>query len=162
MSLRALLRWFRSEWQAEMGERITVHATAPDGAPDWHERFRSLMAFTDSDVPGGELGELRSFPLRWALRSMARGGSTGQRRARFLFLLTCQDWSIPAAAEAVSPAAHDVHGKDWAVDYARQSLSMLYHRVHDPERTDAQGRPRTFVERRISKSEAQYRAEEAA
>jgi hypothetical protein len=120
------------------------------------------MAFTDADVPGGELEELRSFPLRWAMRTMARGGTAGQRRARVLFALTCQDWSVPAAAEAISPAAHDPHGKDWAVDSARQSLSMLYPRVHDPERTDERGRPRTFVERRISKSEAQYRAEEAA
>ena len=163
--LVSLKRWFRDEWQAELGSgRIHVATTDPGGDPDWNERFRSLMAYppeASTEMPGDELARMRSFPLRWHLRTMARGGKHGYRRARFLFVLACQDFDVAAAARAVSPAGDDTDGEQWAHDYAVMCLRKLWDMAHDPERTDEGGRPRTFVARRIGKSEAQFRAEEA-
>ena len=165
MTLHALLRWYRHEWHAEMGSgRIHVAITDAGGDPDWNERFRSLMTYppeASTDVPGDEMSRMRSFPLRWHLRSMARGGKHGYRRARFLFVLACQNFDVLSAARAVSPAGEDGDGEQWAVDYAQMCLRKLWDMAHDPARTDEGGRPRTFVQRRIPKSEAQYRAEEA-
>ena len=164
-NLADLKRWYRREIIAEMGSgAIHSHLTDGGGDPDWLERFKCLMAFpldATLDLPGGDLKPLRSFPIRWHLRYMARSGKHGYRRARFLFVLACQDFSVTEAAKAVSPAGWDEHGEQWALSYAEHSLRELWRRLHDPERTEADGRPRTFVQKRISKSEAQYRAEEA-
>jgi hypothetical protein len=165
--LRSLVRWYRDEWQAEMGSgRIHVRLTDPGGDPDWHGRFRALIEGADVDVEEADGtirtvrgGNLLSFPIRDQLRSMARGGRRGHRRARFLFVLACQDFHWLEAARAVSPAGYDEHGRDWAEAYAFHCLDVLWRRMHDPERTHDDGRSRTFVERRIPKSEAQAAAE---
>ena len=145
--------------------RIHVHLTDAGGDPDWHDRFRDLMAFTDDDVPEGDpdkaLKAMRRFPVRWAMRSMARGGRRGHRRARFLFALALCDFGIFRAARLVSPAGLDEHGAEWAVSYAGDCLHILRRKVTDPERTHADGSPRSFVQRRIGKSEAQATAETA-
>lgn len=162
MTLGALLDWYRDAWQSELGDgRIHVHLTDPGGDPDWHQRFRDLMAFTDSDVKGDDLKAMRRFPVRWAMRRMARGGTRGYRRARFLFVLACQDFDVQAAARTTSPAGYDEHGSDWAVSYAAYCLERLHRNVHDPERSHHDGKPRTFVQKRIGKSEAQAAAEAA-
>jgi hypothetical protein len=160
MTYTDLLRWYRTEWQAELGSgRIHVQATDPGGDPDWHQRFRDLMAFTESDAGNDDIQSMRRFPLRWALRSMSRGGRRGHRRARFLFVLACQDFDVHAAARAISPAGYDEHGGDWAVSYAVYSLEQLHRLATDVSRTHEDGKPRTFVQRRIGKSEAQAMAE---
>jgi hypothetical protein len=167
VNLHALVSWFRDEWQAEMGSgRIHVRLTDPGGDPDWAGRFRALIEGADVDVTAedGTIrtvkgGNLLSFPIRNQLRSMARGGRRSHRRARFLFVLACQDFHWLEAARAVSPAGYDENGRDWAEDYAAHCLLVLWGRLHDPERTHEDGRARTFVERRISKSEAQAAAE---
>ena len=153
--LPRLLHWFRSEWQAEMGSgRIHVRDTDAGGAPDWHRRFLNLFEIDDKDV-------MKSYPMRWHLGGMARGSQRGARRAEFLFRMACLDFDWYAAARQTSrlAAAMDEHGKDWAEAYAEQCLRMLYRRRTDPEKNDMDGHPRTFVQRRIPKSEAQAAAE---
>lgn len=150
--LSALRRWFRSEWQAEMTPRLHVHLLDEGGAPRWAERFRLLIEATSDEapIPG-------SLPLRYHLRRMARSGTQGERRARFLFVMACQEFSVTDAAREVSPAGWDDHGEQWAVAYAEKALKELWSRCHDPERNDREG-PRRFLPH---KSESQYRAEEA-
>jgi len=152
MTLTQLLSWYRSEWSAEVPGRIHVHLTDPGGDPDWHERFRQL-------INGATGGDLRSFPLRWHLRDMSRRGTRNHRRARFLYVLTCQDFDPEAAGWLCYPESMSRPG--FIEGQTHRCLSDLYRRVNDPERNHEDGRPRTFVERRISRSEAQAAAEAA-
>jgi hypothetical protein len=149
MTLPELLTWYRSEWNAETPGRIHVRLTDAGGTPEWHERFRSLIN-----------GDLRGFPLRYQLRSMARRGSRSQARARFLYVLACQGFDVKRTASALAPG-NDHYARAWAASYATFALRQLYDMAHDPERTHEDGTARTFVEKRISKSEAQAAAEAA-
>lgn len=164
-SLAALLKWFRTEWQAEMGSgRIHVRDTDAGGDPDWHARFRALVELPkvkDGDPVEWTGSSSTSLPLRYHLRNMARASHRGRTRAEFLFRLACLDFDVMVAARHTSPAAWDHHGEQWALDFAENSLRRLHRRCIDPRWNDAEG-PRTFVQRRIGKSEAQSAAEDAA
>ncbi len=151
--LSSLVRWFRHEWQAEMGSgRLHVRETDGGGAPNWHARFRQLIE--------GE--QLRSFPVRYHLASMSRASQRGMRRAEFCFRLACTDYDVLATVRATSPAGYDEHGEDWALDYAEMCLRRLWRKVTDVAANDpSDGRPRRYLPR-VGKSEAQHRAEEAA
>lgn len=161
-SLRDLVAWFRAEWQAEIAAgRIHVRDIDAGGAPEWNVRFRDLVNFRDVDMDVADLKRMQLYPMRWHLRSMARDGKHSYRRARFLFILACQGFRVTDAARIVSPAGYDEHGEQWALDYAAMCILRLFHRYRDPATTHDDGQPRSFVDRRIHKSEAQSSAEAA-
>ena len=167
-SLPALTRWFREEWQAEMGSgRIHVRDTDAGGSPEFHARFLDLINLARD--PAGRLDRaeekrLKSFPIRWNLRQMARASMRGRRRAMYLYRLTLTDYDPHETARRTTrlAVAMDEHGRDWIEDYATLTLQKLWDRCQDPRTHDTDGKPRTFVQRRISKSEAQSAAEAAA
>lgn len=171
-SLLHLVRWFRAEWQAEMGSgRIHVRDTDAGGDPEWHARFKAIVEIPvkQGDPLEWVGSQAPHLPMRFYLWKMAKGSERGRRRARFLFRLACTDFDWLETARRTSNLAKsmDEHGVDWAEDYAETCLRRLWAMYADPERTEADqhGRPvgpRTFVQKRIGKSEAQSAAESAA